>query len=229
MVRSIKIGAVLTLVFLANTIYGQFGIGGGPSFMFEFGNPKPFYGLHIVGEKPRNNEVTFYGRLTYLFNQNSKTNLGQLTAFANDQATNPSFVPVDLNQLTSINYFMIDGGTRYYLINGFDEGFSLYGGTNIALIVNSVKHGYQFGDYDESKYTLESGDFTDGREKGTIIRLAVGFTGGVKYTISAKGTFFFDINPQLTLFGIPSNQNIPSSVYRSVFFNFNIGYRKEIF
>jgi hypothetical protein len=42
-----------------------------------------------------------------------------------------------MNNVSSINYFMIDGGTRYYLINGFDEGFSVYGGTNLALMLTS--------------------------------------------------------------------------------------------
>jgi hypothetical protein len=229
MVRTIKIIGIVAVLFLTGNVFAQYSVGGGPSFMFEFGNGKPFYGLHFNVEIPRNNEVTFYGRATYLFKQNTNNSIGALAAIAKDASTDPQFVEVPLNHLTSINYFMIDGGTRYYLINGFDEGFSLYGGTNLALIINSVKYGYQYGDYDANKYTLDPGEFGEGREKGTIIRLAVGFTGGIKYTIPARGTFYLDFNPQLTLFGIPSTQGIPSNVYKPVFFNFNIGYRKEIY
>lgn len=229
MVRTIKYAITTSFILITSIVSAQFSVGGGPTAMMEFGNKKPFYGLHFNMEFPRNNEVTFYGRITYLFNQKNVNYIGDLAAIAKDINTQPEWVTVPMNSLSSVNYIMIDGGTRYYLINGFDEGFSIYGGTNIALIVNSIKYGYSFGDYDATMYNLDTGDFTDSREKGTIIRLAVGFTGGLKYTIPAKGTFYFDFNPQLTLFGIPSNQNIPNTVYKPVFFGFNIGYRKEIY
>ncbi|MBC9811791.1 hypothetical protein H9Y05_04805 [Crocinitomicaceae bacterium CZZ-1] len=229
MVRAVKNTLLASFLLAAGTVSAQFSLGGGPSFMFEFGNGKPFYGLHFNVEIPRNNEVTFYGRATYLFNQNKAEYIGDLAAIAKDANTDPQWVNVSLENVTSIGYFMIDGGTRYYLINGFDEGFSLYGGTNLALIVNSVKYGNRFGEYDKEKYTLDMTQYPEGREKGTIIRLAVGFTGGIKYTIPAFGSFYLDFNPQLTLFGIPSTQGIPSSVYKPVFFNFNIGYRRELY
>lgn len=229
MVRFIKYTFLFSFMLILGQATAQFSVGGGATTMMEFGNNKPFYGLHFNMEFPRNNQVTFYGRLTYLFNQNKKEYISDLTATAIDASTDPQWVTVPMNNVSSINYFMIDGGTRYYLINGFDEGFSVYGGTNLALIVNSVKHGYQFGEYDQSKYLLNAGDFSDARQKGTIMRLAVGFTGGIKYTFPGKGTIYFDFNPQLTLFGLPSNQNIPSSVYKPVFFGFNLGYRKEIY
>lgn len=229
MVRTMKNIGIFVFVLITGQVSAQYSIGGGPSFMMEFGNKRPFYGLHLNVEIPRNNDVTFYGRATYHFKQNDTELLVMLPAQAKDGSTIPQSVNVPLDYLTSINYFMIDGGTRYYLINGFDEGFSLYGGTNLGLIINSVTYGSKFGDYDAEKYTLNPGDFTDGREKGTIIRLAVGFTGGVKYTIPAFGSFYLDFNPQLTLFGIPSNQGIPGNVYKPVFFNLNIGYRKELY
>lgn len=189
MVRVLRNYVFIVVLFTTMSSQAQFSVGGGPSFMFEFGNNKPFAGLHFNAEIPRNNEVTFYGRLTYLFKQNKSEYLSDLAAIAKDVSTDPQWVNVPIDYLTSISYFMIDGGTRYYLINGFDEGFSLYGGTNIGLIVNSVTYGYKLGDYDETNYTLDAGDFGGGREKGSIIRLSVGFTGGMKYTIPAIGNF----------------------------------------
>lgn len=229
MVRAIKNTVFLLMVLISATVSAQFSVGGGASTMFEFGNKKPFYGLHFNFEVPRNNEVTFYGRLTYHFNQNKEEAFGNLAAIAKDPNTQPQWVDVPLTNLTSINYFMIDGGTRYYLINGFDEGFSLYGGTNLGLIINSVKYGTKIGEYDDVNYTLDPGEFGNSREKGTIIRLAVGFTGGLKYTIPTVGSFYLDFNPHLTIFGIPSTNTIPGTVYRPVFFNLNLGFRKEIY
>lgn len=219
----------IVLLLGAKEVSAQFSIGGGPSIMAEFGNRKPFYGLHLNVEIPRNNEVTFYGRVTYHFKQNASEPFGDWPAMANSSTLEPQQINVPLDYLTSVNYFMIDGGTRYYLINGFDEGFSLYGGTNLGLIVNSVSYGVKVGDYDEGNYTLYPMEYSQQREKGTIIRLSVGFTGGMKYTIPAFGSFYLDFNPQLTLFGIPSTQGIPGNVYKPVFFGLNIGYRKELY
>lgn len=229
MVRAIKNTGILIMVLMSASVSAQFSIGGGASTLLEFGNKKPFFGLHLNAEFPRNNEVTFYGRLTYHFKQNSQQPFGNLAAIAKDISTDPQWVEVPVEYLTSVNYFMIDGGTRYYLINGFDEGFSLYGGTNIGVIFNSVTYGYKVGDYDAEKYTLDAGEYGNGREKGSIIRMAIGFTGGAKYTIPTIGSFYLDFNPHLTIFGIPSTNNIPGNVYRPVFFNLNIGFRKEIY
>lgn len=229
MVREIKNIVFIAFLLITGTVSAQFSVGGGPSFMMEFGNRKPFYGLHFNVEIPRNNEVTFYGRLTYHFKQNGSQSFGEWPAMANNPSTEPQQINVPIDYLTSVNYFMIDGGTRYYLINGFDEGFSLYGGTNLGLIVNSVSYGTKFGEFDEENYTLYPHEYGQNRDKGTIIRLAVGFTGGIKYTIPALGSFYLDINPQLTLFGIPSSNDIPGSVYKPVFFGLNIGYRKELY
>lgn len=229
MVKQIKYSIFLLLLMVSTTVGAQFSVGGGASTLLEFGNRKPFYGLHFNVEVPRNNEVTFYGRLTYHFRQNNVANIGEFAAIAKDVNTQPSYEMVNVDNVTSLNYFMIDGGTRYYLLNGFDEGFSLYGGTNLGLIVNTVKYGSRVGDYNADLYTLEMGDFSTDRDKGTIIRLAVGFTGGIKYTIPTIGSFYFDVNPHLTIFGIPSSANIPSNIYRPVFFNFNIGFRKELY
>lgn len=229
MVKQLKYQLTFILTLIVGFSSAQFSIGGGPTVLAEFGNKKPFYGLHVTGEYAKGNSITFYGRLTYLFKQNKTEFLSDLPGYAKDISTYPQTINVPLNNLTSVSYFMIDGGTRYYIINGFDEGFSLYGGTNLALIVNSVKYGYDIGKYDSTKYDLYAGDFSESRDKGSIIRFAVGFTGGMKYTVPRFGSLYFDFNPQITLFGIPSVSGIPSTVYKPVFFGFNIGYRKIFF
>ena len=75
MVRTLKVNLLLLALLATSVVSAQIGIGAGPSFMMEFGNNKPFYGLHLKVEKPRNNDVVFYGRATYLFNQKHSKNL----------------------------------------------------------------------------------------------------------------------------------------------------------
>lgn len=228
---------VVVLMIASFSASAQYSIGGGVSTLFSFGNQKPYAGLHLAVEFPRNNEVTFFVRANYLFKQNSVQGAsisGQFPdftyAYNKDPLGSPAFVEVPINFTESMNFFMIDGGTRYYLINGFDEGFSVYGGTNIGLVINSLKYKYSVGEYDRTNFEILEGESTyDSREQGTIINIAAGLTGGVKYTMPGRGTLYFDFNPSLMLFGLPSKDGLVSSLYKQVVFNFNIGYRREFY
>lgn len=232
-----KILIAASLVFVGFASFGQYSIGGGASTLFQFGNNKPFGGLHIVAEFPRNNEVTFYVRANYLFKQNVNQAVRTLDptypdviAYGIDPGTDPYSVVVPYNFKESFNYFMIDGGTRYYIINGYDEGFALYGGTNIGVAINSVKYGYQLDEYDQTKYTLGGFDDQYNRNgQGTVLNLAVGISGGLKYTFPGRGTFYFDFNPALMVFALPSQPDIETTLHKNVIFNFNIGYRREFY
>jgi len=235
MVNDMKWIIMVALVWLGFGVKAQFSIGGGASTLFQFGNPKPYVGMHLNVEFPRNNEVTFYGRATYHFRQkisSAEDDFGNpygVFATAKDPTTVPSSVVLPASYNESFNYLMIDGGTRYYLINGYDEGFSLYGGTNIAVIINTVRNSLKV-DGLTSFYELSVPDqrLVD-ENRGTVLNLAAGITGGAKYTIPGRGSIYFDINPSLMLFGLQSNQNFTSTMYKNVVFNFNIGYRKEIY
>lgn len=233
MVGSMRVLIIAVFSALTVTGFGQYSLGGGTSMLFQFGNAKPFGGLHFNFEIPRNNEVTFYGRVTYHFRQNAEQDLNEdfpVYAYGIDPNTNPYAIQVPYSFKESFNYFMIDGGTRYYLINGYDEGFALYGGTNIGVVINSLRYKYELGPFDETVYAIpEDGfDYTRG-DKGTVLSLAAGFSGGVKYTIPGRGTFYFDFNPAIMLFGVSSKTDLESSLYHNVIFNFNIGYRREFY
>ncbi len=232
-----KLIIAVGLLFVGFSSYGQFSIGGGASTLFQFGNNKPFGGLHLVAEFPRNNEVTFYVRANYLFKQNVNQSVRTLDptypdvyATGIDMATDPYQVAVPYNFKESFNYVMIDGGTRYYIINGYDEGFALYGGTNIGVVINSVKYGYQLGEYDKTKYTLGGYDDEYNRSgRGTVLNLAVGISGGAKYTIPGRGTVYLDFNPALMIIALPSQPDIETTLHKNVIFNLNIGYRREFY
>lgn len=228
---------MVAVVFLGLNSNAQYSLGGGVSTLFQFGNAKPFGGLHFTFELPRNNEVTFYGRATYHFRQNKSQQALYETgepaffyAYAYDFNTDPNSLALAANFEESLNYFMIDGGTRYYIINGYDEGFGLYGGTNIAVIVNTVRYKYAVEDYNKELYYLLPEDERQlTSDKGTILNLAAGVSGGAKYTVPGIGSFYFDINPSLVLFGLPSKEGIETSLYKNVVFNMSLGFRKEFY
>lgn len=225
------------IVVLSFNNNAQYSLGGGVSTLFQFGNSKPFGGLHFTVEFPRNNEVTFYGRMTYHFRQNKSQPAlyengepAYLYAYAYDFNTNPNSLALAASFTESFNYLMIDGGTRYYIINGYDEGFALYGGSNIAFIVNTVRYKYEVEEYNKELYALSPEDERSlTTDKGTIINLAAGLSGGAKYTFPGVGTIYFDFNPSLVIFGLPSKEGIETSLYKNVVFNLSLGFRKEFY
>ena len=125
-----------------------------------------------------------------------------------------------------MDYNILEGGTRYYLGNGFDYGFAAYGGSCIMLIFNSVKGKYD--DFDENVYELD--EFS--RYNSTFFSLGFGLGGGVKYSTPRFGTFYFDLNLAYMIFAQSSKDQIPNQVgamYNPLIFNFNIGWRKDLF
>jgi hypothetical protein len=214
---------LLTLVAIMqlSILSAQFGLSGGLNTIFAFGAPKPYLGLHIGGEIPRDDAVTFYGRLsTYLGNEDTMP--GLVFAEAIDPMTNPYLQSVYYT--SKMNYTVLEGGTRYYLGDGYDSGFGLYGGSNFSLMLNSVKRKY--GDYDQVKYALPSSEIP----KGMIFNIGVGLTGGVKHTFAGIGTVYFDANFTYLLLSQPSNTTAQSTnLYRPLIFNFGLGFRREFY
>jgi len=212
---------------IALNSFSQISIFGGTSLLKGFGVQKPFFGFLGGVELPNSNDVTFYGRVGYYFPQKEESILtSNVTAI--DQTTTPYNLQV--NYVSKTNYFTIEGGTRRYLGNDYDNGFSVYGGTNAMLVLNTVKRDYEkydvTGQYQwESKYEVAATE----PNRGSIISLAVGLQGGMKYTLPATGTFFFDINGQYSIFGRASNATVSTNLYSSLFFNFNIGFRKDLY
>ena len=193
-----------------------------------FGVPKSFFGFHGGIELPRNNDVTFYLRLGYyLPKKEEQSTTTNVTAI--DLTTSPYNLSV--SYLTSTNYTTIEGGTRYYHGNDYDNGFSIYGGSNFMLILNSVKRNYEkydlTGQYNwENDYVLSESE----EVKGTIISVALGLQGGVKYTFPARGTIYADITGSYALFAKASNNTAANSnLYAPMIFIFNVGFRKDLY
>lgn len=209
--------------FMAN---GQVGLSGGVSSLKAFGVPGLYMGMHLGVEIPRDDAVSFYLRATqYLNNKNSSVVTGYATA--KDASTVPYYIEVPITTTDKFNYTVLEGGSRYYIGEGYDSGFGAYGGSNVSIMFNSVKKTEEYGSFDESKY--EAPALTE-YPKGNIFNIGFGLGGGVKNTFAGIGTLYFDMNFSYLILSIPSNgtaQNTNS--YSPLLFNFCLGFRRELY
>jgi hypothetical protein len=222
-----KLISSIVLFIVAFSLKSQVSVSIGPGVLKGFGVAKTFWGLHGGFELPRNNDVTFYLRMGYFLpRKEDDVMLSNVTA--KDLTTSPYNLSV--NYINSTNYTTIEGGTRYYLGNDYDNGFSVYGGSNFMLIINSVKRNYEKLDV-TGQYTWENDYELPNNEevKGTILSLALGLQGGLKYTIPAKGTIYADITGNYTLFAKASNDAVSTVLYAPMVFIFNVGFRKDLY
>ncbi len=226
--KNMKLSVAFLMIVLSFQSISQISINAGTGVLKGFTVPKPFFGFHGGIELPRSNDVTFYGRVGYYFPQKEDDKYSTYVT-AVDVTTTPNVLSV--NYVSKTSYFTIEGGTRRYLGNDYDNGFSLYGGTNFMLFFNTVKRDYEKSDV-TGVFQWEPNYITSPNEqdKGNIISIAAGLQGGLKYTIPATGTFYFDINGQYALFGKANNQTASfSQLYSQLFFTFNVGYRKDLY
>ncbi len=210
--------AILTL--FSGLSLAQFGAAGGISVLKAFGMPKPYVGLHFGGEIPRDDQVSLYGRISLYGKQEDP-----LINYTNVNAINPLTFPSTQNVTyqNAMNYTIIEGGTRYYIGDGYDSGFGAYGGGNVSALFNTIKRTY--GDYDQSKYQLNTTEMA----KGSIFNVGFGLVGGVKNTFAGIGTLYFDAGFSYLILSIPSSNNISTNMYTPLLFTFNFGFRKEFY
>ena len=210
---------VIVFLVMSSSLFAQVSITAGPSMLLgTVRDAKPWFGFQVGLEIPRDDQVTLYGRFTHHFKQFAPTTF---QALLTPKDPNDFNFPV-VNGRTSMNYNILEGGTRYYLGNGFDFGWAAYGGSNIMIIISSVKDNYE--SFDETKYTLDPSY----RYNGTIFGLGFGLGGGLKYTFPRLGTIYTDLNANYIV--LPASSTPPPSgeLYSSLIFNFNIGYRRDI-
>jgi hypothetical protein len=222
MVRIMRKYLVIIAIILGSlNVMAQFGVSGGASVLKGFGTTaKPFVGMHIGGELPRNDQNSLYARISFYARQK-------------ETITNSTFVQTadlsgfqTINYVNSMNYTILEGGNRYYVGNGYDSGFGGYGGANLLLAFNSIKRTYS--DYDQVLYSLPSTEMP----KGSIFNLGFGLGGGVKYTFAGIGTMYFDANFAYLITSTASNStasSVVNTLYAPLLFSFNIGFRKDFF
>jgi hypothetical protein len=221
----------LILIFCAcftASLSAQTSISVGTGFMNGVGTGYKPFGFHVGLELPRSSDLTFYVRAAgYL------PSLGADTYYANMTAINQNTIPYTLSvpyQSKSSTYYF-EGGTRYYLINDYDNGFGAYGGSILGLGINSTNLKYSKYDYTNT-YIWEGGYLpSNGNEnKGSIYYLTLGIQGGLKYTIPITGTFYFDITGTYSILNIANNDIGSSSpTYSRLNFLFNLGFRRDLY
>ncbi|MEN9973977.1 MAG: hypothetical protein RIS20_2324 [Bacteroidota bacterium] len=218
-----------SFLFLASLCsFSQVSFDGGTGFLKGFGATKGFTNLHLGVEIPRATDQSIYGRFSYYFPVSEPTSLST-SVTANNMNTNPYNLIVNYNRST--NYSIFEGGTRRYIGNDYDYGFSGYSGTNFMIIVNKVKNNYSkydaSGSIDwQNNYSLSPSE----EREGTVLSIALGLQAGVKYTFPAIGTMYADLSGQYVLLGQASNQTaISSGLLSNLFFIFNVGFRKDLY
>lgn len=207
-----------SILFISTIANSQYGIYGGFSMLRPIAVGKSFYGLNIGAEMPKDDQTTLYLRGTFYLKQFDPN-------FQSIQLTNidPNDYSINfVNSKNSMNYSVFEGGLRRYL-GGYDNGFSLYGGTNLMGIIYATKSRTE--SFDQTLYTLPSANNIN----GSLLGLCVGLNGGGKYTFPGYGTAFFDISLDYMLRYFATNQNIPVTYLSPLLVSFNIGFRKEFY
>ncbi len=211
---------LIIVLLIAGSVSAQVSFNAGSSTLKGFGAQKWFTGFHLGVEVPRDDAMTFYGRFSHHFSRVGDSSL--VSAVAIDPAVTQPYT-FNLMSVSGMNYNIFEGGTRYYLGDGFDFGWAGYGGTNFMLVYSKVKTSY--ADFDEVNYKI---DATTSRD-GAIFSLGAGLLGGVKYTVPRIGTFYSDFSISYLFLGQASNESIYADLYSTLFFGINIGYRRDLF
>lgn len=208
----------ILILMISPMTFSQVGINVGMNGLLAFGNPKPYGGFHIGAEIPRNERMSYFARISHMIRQKGKDSIS-LNATAIDLVnTTPNVLPV--KGVNSLNYTTLEGGTLFYIGNGFDYGFAGYGGTGVALVFSQVKTIYE--KFDESKYRI------DGTTDGSIFSIAVGARGGVKYSFPRFGTLYFEADLKLIALSMTSTSGLYAPQYKPLLFGLTLGYRKDI-
>jgi hypothetical protein len=216
---------ILLFSLLASDFFSQISANAGLGTLNGFGVEKTFYGINLGLEYPRSDKNTLFGRLTYYIPRRNKDSMQEYL-----NPIQPSTLPLILRDYTiSTGYLTIEGGTRFYLINGYDNGFSVYGGSTVLLCVNNIKK--KFGDWN---YTSDESDYEKVDDsKGTILNLGVGLQGGLKYTIPSIGSIFCDLGGSYLIIRQASNNTVNLSTNypfnSALLFTFNLGFRKDFY
>ncbi|PHR17268.1 MAG: hypothetical protein COA38_20975 [Fluviicola sp.] len=210
---------LIIALLIAGSVSAQVSFNAGSSTLKGFGTPKWFTGFHLGVEVPRDDAMSFYGRFTHHFSRAGDSLL--ISVVAKEVTTTPYVM--NIMSISGMNYSIFEGGTRYYLGDGFDFGWAGYGGTSFMLIYNKVKTTYV--DFDEVNYQIDASTARD----GAIISIGAGLLGGVKYTVPRVGTFYSDFSVSYLFLGQVSNQTMYTGLYSSLFFGINIGYRRDLF
>ena len=217
---------ILLFSFLVGDFFSQISANAGLGTLNGFGAKKTFFGFNLGLEYPKSNQTTIFGRIAYYIPRNTIDSTIS-DVYAISVTTFPYSLP--RNYIVSTGYLTIEGGTRYYLLNGYDNGFSIYGGSTILVCINKIKRNYADWNHPYNEANYEN----YGDTKGTILNLGVGLQGGLKYTFPSIGTFFCDLSGNYLIVRQANNDMVGESdnypFNSAMLFTFNLGFRKDFY
>jgi hypothetical protein len=218
----LKYKLLTVLCFFTLVTWSQFGVNGSLSFLRPFGVKHTYAGLQVGGELLETNESSKFLRLA-IYGRHTEDVLNTVNVIAFNPMHSPYSKTIYFQN--TMNYFIIEGGNRYYVVGDYESGFGVFGGGNFSGIFNSVRRVYS--DYDKVIYGLPSDQIT----KGTIANLAFGFNVGAKYTFTGIGSVFFDTSLSFVVLNIAGNSTAAgiSKLYSPLLFTFNLGFRKDLY
>jgi len=190
MENRLKIFITIILLSLSTVTLSQYSIGGGFSTLHGAGIDITRYGLNLYYEAPRNEVNTFYLRPTLMLPQKFVSNDGfiEVTNEAFNEGVSPTVIS-NLRTVEKTTYFSLDGGTRLYLINTYDAGFSLYGGGHLKGIVSSYSQ-----EIDLTGVSVDPDDYIiPERNKTHALLFSFGGNFGAKYQLPYRGAIVFDL------------------------------------
>ena len=218
---------ILCLTYFLNT-NAQYSVFGGFNTLKPFGNSSPYLGFHLGLEIPSDDENSLYGKFSFYAKNKLDPSVYGAPSLTLENLDQTDFSIQNVSGATYFNYTTIDGGRRYYILDGYDSGFSLYGGSNIMAIINRAS--VKLDAFDKAKYRLPAGFSSS----GTVLNLGIGLSGGAKYTIAGVGSIFCDATFNYLIIGnICSNELakavVATNVNSPIVFTFNIGFRKDFY
>lgn len=222
----LKMGILVGLLtFSVSSAFSQLGVSAGYTALLPFGS-----GLHsgfqIGVELPLDEESSYYVRLNiYGKRFGDRVSSPNSVVEAIDMNTTfPNYLNV--TSQNSLSFSTLELGRKAYFFGSYDYGFSLYGGSGITVLLGKAKLNYS--EYDENLYQLPAGV----EESGTIIGLNFGLNLGAKQTFQF-GSVFFDTGLSYPIL-LQGSNNTSQVVYTefgnpSLFINFSLGFRKDLY
>lgn len=212
----------LFLTVIGSNSIAQYSLGGGIGTFHGLNTDINRTGLNVFVEVPKSSDATLFIRASYML-PNKFTEIGSIEA--KDFLTQPS--KAEAEKITKTSFFSVDGGTRYYFINDYDVGFSIFAGPHIKGILASYGSEYRLpaginaDDYQTSTSPQQS--LTELRPIYSLL-FAFGGTVGVKYQLPYRGAIMFDVGMEL-ITRLHDPTPILGYEISPLSFSFNLGYR----
>lgn len=219
----LKIALMTFVLSLSLVSFGQVGISLGYSALKGFSNYKAHNGLSLGFEIPRDDAMTLYGRFTHYFRNLYPQD--SLTYYLEPRDWTSGYNYSYTTATPGMNANVIEGGTRYYIGDGYDNGFAAYGGSSLMVLLNKIS--YKIDPYDEVNYVPST---SSNYQEGSIFSLGFGLEGGVKYSMPPYGTIYADLGFTYVIFNTTSIDPgyLYLAPYRGLYFAFNIGFRRDL-